>query len=329
MSDKPGPWRPILSGEMAESVRKAIDEIVAEFPDAPPVSPYSQGPPGESATLAGGNAGHSLFYAYLAEATGREDLAETAEKHLDQAVEALASEPMSASLYGGFSGVAWVAQHLQGRLYESEDGEDSNEEIDQALADLLAHPWSETYDLIGGLVGFGVYALERIDRPSAHLCLERVVDRLADLAERRENGQITWFTPPEQLPDHQREQSPNGYYNLGVAHGVPGVLAVLAGAVAAGVAVEKARPLLEGGVAWLLESQLPEGAGSRFGYTVSPGVDTIVPSRLAWCYGDLGLSASLLAAARAVGRSDWEEAALAIAREAAGRSEETAGARDA
>ncbi len=327
MSSLSGPWRPILSGELADRVNRSIEEITAAFPSAPPVSPYPGERTGESPALAGGNAGHALLYSYLAEATGREEYAETAERHLDEAVEALATEPMGASLYGGFSGVAWVAEHLQGRLYESEEGEDANEEIDQALAELLDHPWTETYDLIGGLVGFGVYALERISRPSARLCLERTIDRFADLAERRENGHVTWFTPPEQLPDHQRETSPNGYYNLGVAHGVPGVIAVLGGAVAAGI--ERAQPLLEGAVEWMLASQYPPGAGSRFGYTVSPGVDQAAPSRLAWCYGDLGLTAALHATAQAVGRKDWEEQALSIARDCVDRPVDTTGARDA
>jgi lantibiotic modifying enzyme len=41
---------------------------------------------------------------------------------------------------------------------------------------------------------------------------------------------------------------------------------------------------------------------------------------LAWCYGDLGIAASLLVAARAVGEEVWEAEALAIARRAAKRT---------
>ena len=48
---------------------------------------------------------------------------------------------------------------------------------------------------------------------------------------------------------------PSGYYNLGLAHGVPGVIALLGQACAAGVAVDKARPLLDGAVHWLLAHQ--------------------------------------------------------------------------
>ncbi len=52
-------------------------------------------------------------------------------------------------------------------------------------------------------------------------------------------------------------------------------------------------------------------------------------SRLAWCYGDLGLAAALLMASRDTGRSDWEAEALQVARDAAVRPRETRGIRDA
>src|SRR3954452_6230771 len=81
--------------------------------------------------------------------------------------------------------------------------------------------------------------------PSAFRILEAVVDRLAERAERTPGG-CTWFTPPELLPQWQRELCPKGYYNLGLAHGVPGVIAVLGGAVATGVRPDIVPQLLEG-----------------------------------------------------------------------------------
>jgi lantibiotic biosynthesis protein len=324
-------WKPLLSGDDERTAQEVIAAIAEELPTAKPVNPYDksgQVPDRDGAGLAGGNSGFALWNTYLAQTTGEERWAELAEKELDEAVEELATYPMGASLYGGFSGVAWVTEHLQGRLFETEEGEDPNEEIDNALAELLTRPWNDTYDLIGGLVGFSAYAIERAHRPSAAVVLERTVDQYARLAEHQEDGKITWFTPPEQLPPHQLEVSPNGYYNLGVAHGMPGVIAALAGTWAAGVAREKVEPLLEGGVRWLLANQLPEGFNSRFAYSVSPGAEPS-PSRLAWCYGDLGVSAALLYAARAAGRDDWAQAAIEVGLGCAARDRSTGGAQDA
>jgi hypothetical protein len=104
---------------------------------------------------------------------------------------------------------------------------------------------------------------------------------------------------------------------------VPGVIALLGQACAAGVARARARPLLEGAVRWLLAQQGPGG------FAAWVGPEEYKPARLAWCYGDPGVAAALLWAARCVGEPDWEWEARAIARRAARRPPEEAGVVDA
>ena len=53
------------------------------------------------------------------------------------------------------------------------------------------------------------------------------------------------------------------------------------------------------------------------------------PTRTAWCYGDPGIAAVLLSAARSFGRADWESEALDVARRSARRSEQAAQTVDA
>jgi hypothetical protein len=177
------------------------------------------------------------------------------------------------------------------------------------------------------LTGLGVYGRERLNRPSGRELLAGVVDRLAAQAETGPAG-ATWYTPPERLPEWQREVYPNGYHNLGLAHGIPAPIALLGIACGAGVAADRARPLLEGAVRWLLAHQLPAGSGACFAASLSAGVEAR-PSRLAWCYGDPGVAAALLVAARAAGEPEWEREALAIARTAVARPTDAAGVRDA
>ncbi|HEU4727821.1 MAG TPA: lanthionine synthetase LanC family protein, partial [Kofleriaceae bacterium] len=52
-------------------------------------------------------------------------------------------------------------------------------------------------------------------------------------------------------------------------------------------------------------------------------------SRVAWCYGDLGVSVALLSAATATGRDDWREDAIELARESARRPPESSQVIDA
>jgi lantibiotic modifying enzyme len=331
MSAHSGTWRPLLDGELAARANDAIGGIS----EALTATVFEGGAEDRGFSLGGsGTPGLALFYGYLARTAGAEHHAERVDLLLDRASEALAATPMSAALYSGFTGVAWAAEHLSmassaldGDLDVDLNDEDINEEIDAALLAALSVPWAGNYDLISGLVGFGVYALERVPRPSAVACVEAIVDRLAQTAVQL-GERVTWFTSPDMLPPRNRSDHPDGYYNVGVAHGVPGVIALLADACRLGIRVERARPLLDGAVQWVLSQRLSTRPGARYPAVVVPGIEP-KPSRLAWCYGDPGVAATLLYAAHALGQEQWERAALDIATHAANATPAESGIRDA
>lgn len=331
--ENPGPWRPLLEGDLAARARDAVNAVANALPTVSLEGRNARVRAVRTAALSTGKPGMALLFGYLARNAGPDsDLqAELASSCLDEAAEALSRVPMPASLYSGFTGLAWAAEHLDRLLGDGgdEEGEDPNEEIDGELLESLSRsPWPEHFDLIGGLAGIGVYALERLPRPAAVQCLEELVDRLEEMAVPQDPG-ITWRTSEDLLPPYLRGTLPHGYYcNLGVAHGVPGVISILAAICRAGVRVEKARPLLDGAVRWLLAQQRPDDGRARFATWLSPGVEPR-PSRLAWCYGDPGIAAALLSAARAVGEGEWEREALALATHAARMPAELSGVVDA
>ena len=305
----PTPWQPILNGPLAARAHTALDEIAATL--QPPSNLVVD------ASLFGGAAGLAIFYTYLALANRWENADTWAMTWLETAIAGTADEKTQLSFFRGFPGVAWATTHLQDRIFAAD--EDPNTAIDEALAAFLAgSPWPNLYDLVDGLVGLGVYALERLPNPCARQLLERIVDRLDVTAERTGAG-ITWWTAPEVLFGQQRISCPQGYYNLGLAHGVPGVIALLGRIGQAGIAQSQVTTLLEGAVAWLLAHKLPAGSGADFTFWLAEGADN-EPTQLAWCYGDLGISLALLAAARSMHRADWEREALTLATAAAERS---------
>ena len=59
---------------------------------------------------------------------------------------------------------------------------------DKALSADIKPPWTGDYDLVNGLVGYAVYAFQRLPNRSAIACLERVINHLADTAEHRAEG---------------------------------------------------------------------------------------------------------------------------------------------
>ena len=222
---------------------------------------------------------------------------------------------MRPALHGGFTGVGWVAEHVAGWCLARDMKDDPLESLDAALLRLLdaAEP-SCDYDLMSGLVGFGLYALERWPHPAAVTCLERVVHHLSRRADETSSG-ARWLTHAVHLPPWDREHFPNGYYVLGVAHGVAAVVVLLAGAAARGVMADDSRRLLDGAVQFLLSCD--DGA-TALPYWVGPSAPK-APARSAWCHGDPGIAVALLTAARAAGVDAWEREALRIATRAARR----------
>ncbi len=323
----PPAWQPIfrddLAGQALEAVQAIAEDLRRFAADLHPSPPWWDLQPGYALSLASGWAGLALFFAELDRVWpghGHDDLAVDL---LDRAIAGVGAggQEVLSGLYSGFPGVAWTMEHLAGRLYEDED---PGEETAAALiCQLDRSPWTGDYELINGLAGWGAYALGRWPRPLAAECLGAVVARLAETAEVRPDG-IAWRTPPERIAPEMRGAFPEGSFNLGVSHGVPGVIPVLAGACAVGIA--GARPLLDGAVSWLLARRLPPGAGSVFPTQVTPEEEAFEPSGLAWCYGDPGIACALLAAARSVGEASWEREALEVARTAAARFSEPADA---
>jgi hypothetical protein len=293
----------------------------------------AQGMPG--ASLAGGQAGIALAHAALEGALPRRGHGAAAEGALDLATGALEKTPFGPSLYGGFPGIAWVAELLTGDP-RAAPANDPLRSIDAALDLYLRRPtarpvtrWNGPYDLIDGLVGVGVYALERLPRASGKRLLARVVARLAESSQPLRPG-VAWWSDPEWVPKKWR-RTPHAAYNLGVAHGTPGVIALLGRVMVAEIDAptrRMARKLLHGGVEWLLAQELPPGSHGSFATAADPGLRR-EPARLAWCYGDPGIAAALLVAARGAKMPAWEEAALRVALRAAARPVETSGVRDA
>lgn len=314
-------WQPLLEGAQAERAWRAIDAIAAEI--EPMEARLKTTGSGES--LAGGGAGIALFYAYLAAAKDDEALGELACDTLQRALEGVVKQPFSPGLWSGLLGVSWVFDHLAGRLFELDDEDVEVSDSDEVLIRLLQDgPAYTNYDLIDGLVGFGVACLEGLERAGARRGLDLVLDHLILLAERRDPG-IAWLTPPTWLPDWQRQLAPDGYYNLGVAHGMPAIVTFLARCIRGSVRVEELTPVLDDLVRWILAQRGDLG----FPTWVPKGRAAGQGARLAWCYGDPGIAAALLAAGRAVERADWQDAAAEIARSAAARDVEAAGVKDA
>lgn len=278
-------WQPLLDGEHAAQARAVAEDIVLALEQQPP----SQ----EHGLL--GDASLALVLAHCERPT--------ANARLDSALKAVRARPPTISLFAGLSGVSWLIDHS---VDEDEAGA-LVAHFDAALLRYLDVPrWQERYDLISGLVGVGVYAAGCQGERAARLA-DRVLSHLEAIAIADGAG-TTWRIPPHCLAPARRTRFPDGAVDLGVAHGVPGIIGMLAQFVDAGVQQDRSRRLLRSAVAWLMNA-VPNGR-PRFGTDWPANPDEV--KRMGWCYGDPGVAGALLGASRALESPELEQEALAL-----------------
>jgi lantibiotic biosynthesis protein len=260
-------WERIIDGELADRAWEVVRGIAGDLAVRETPAPDA-----------------ALFWSYLAGTLGDPTTASHHDHALDRFVAEIERGYSKIALYGGgLAGAAWVAAHV------TNDLDDFLDLVDEKLVELLATtPWPGDYDLMTGLVGLAVYFLERGDAAGAREGLRRIVGHLDAMAEHADG--ITWHTPARMLPPHQLGEYPNGYHNCGLAHGVPGVIAVLSRIARRPDAPPEAAVLRDGAIRWL--------AARRLGDLGFPATaDATKPTRLAWCYGDAGVTIALHSAA--------------------------------
>lgn len=258
--------------------------------------------------LADGCAGTGIFLAEAARHLPDMVADEEVSKHVAAAVKALDVESAGLGLFHGTLGVA-CAIELQAVDSQEADGDDPNSEIDQLLATLLEHDdFVGRLDHVHGLAGMGRYLLTK--RAPSSSSIDRVVTLVGSHTVEDSTG-ISWFTPREFVPETRAPLYPSGHFDLGLAHGVPGIIAFLSAAHFAGHSRAETARLVDGGVSWLLSQSL-DSARLRFPTHIS--TTRREPGRDAWCYGEIGIACALLSAAEALddGRLRAHAAAIAL-----------------
>jgi hypothetical protein len=257
-----------------------------------------------------------------------------AREHLQLAARAAEGFPqLPIGLYSGLSGLAFAAWELSRggvryhRLLNSLDHSTCSRTIAAArsIRGRQGVGFGE-FDAISGLSGVGAYLLRRRNEPRAMAALSCILEGLVDLLS-EEGGLPRWYTPADFLGDDEtRKHCPHGNLNLGLAHGVPGPLALLSLASTAGVQVPGLTGAIERTADWLCADRFDDRWGVNWPAMLplvqmdtangarlqAPGAGSAPdgPSRCAWCYGSPGISRALWLAGEALGREDYR--ALAV-----------------
>ena len=309
-------WRPILAPHEASLTRTRIRDI-ADMLER--VAPCSYQNCGDLALF-------WFYYQKFLQGGSRQDVIVSL---LNQGADFLQRDASRPALFGGMAGVAWLYDHLA--LSEVGTEDDTNAEIDQFLLDLVRTQQDRktlSYDLMSGVVGFGVYWANRLSGKLAREGLRESLAWLEQAAVMDGPDKLYWTTAPNFLPPAKRVHHPEGLINLGLAHGLPGAVMFLSICIELGIERERARSLVERTLAWLRTHVQNEEVGSCFPPTIADGFPARC-TRLAWCYGDLGVGLSLWTAAAALNSEEIRDWALEVMHAAAHRTKANSGISDA
>ena len=113
-----------------------------------------------------------------------------------------------------------------------------------------------------------------------------------------------------------RAAFPDGHHNCGLAHGLPGPLALLSIASLEGVEVEGSRAAIDVAARWLAMHAHDGGSGPDWPNAV-PRVEhphaaaaPTSPSRPTWCYGSAGVARALWLAGEALDDDEYRDLAV-------------------
>jgi len=298
-------WRPVLSGaeaaralDVARQVGERLRDprLLQHAIDAPP----RQGMRGYGAWnpigLARGRPGLALTFAHLAAAFPDDGWENDAHREVVLAVQALRDERYARTgLADGLAGLAFsvhtIDQSRYARVLATLDGL-IERRTQVALASFEADGRGsarEDVDVVSGLAGVGAQLLTRgqID------ALRPVLDRLVRLVA-ADGHAPAWHTPAEHLLGELLDDYPDGLLDCGLAHGLPGMLALLSLARAAGVDVSGLDEAIETGAGWLREHAIEDDWGVNWPYFVPLGRGRDRgPARAGWCYGAPGVARAL------------------------------------
>lgn len=310
-----GPWTD--AARMAELIshRLADPDLVAtavRTSEQAARYPFAWG----GASLYSGPAGISLLFRHAARVAGQPagDWSVLAHRELVRAVASTAEQPLAESgLAAGTAGLALVVVDAARTDHRYSDAARST--VDRLVRQVVDGPSWRTddgvrdsdYDVIVGAAGTLSYlgrTLATDDRVEP--AVARLVDDLIWLCGRGD-GRPHAYIPPRHYPsDDYRHAFPDGYVNMGLAHGLPGVLAALSIARAGGYRRPGLGTLIRELADYVAGAATFDGHGPVWGTGVAVDASgTELPPRpgaaqTAWCYGTPGVAVALLHAATAL-----------------------------
>jgi lantibiotic modifying enzyme len=164
-----------------------------------------------------------------------------------------------------------------------------------------------------GLTGTANYLLNFQSERKVKETLLHILQYLTDLCKKGDNGNPRFVIRADQSQLFPLEnKSEVQYVNLGVAHGIPGILLILCKSYESGLYVQDQLETIKYLSEFISKNCVKDSHDIFWEAQIISGMDQdkTVPSRDAWCYGTPGVAYSLLIAAKILNNDEMRNLAI-------------------
>ena len=255
-----------------------------------------------------GKTGLVLFNFYYYKLTKEIRYADSTTKIITEIIQAINGGENAHTFCNGLAGFGWTMEHLFKNNFTELTNIDFLKNLDHYLYKKMLNDFnSDNYDLLHGAIGAGMYFLNHLSDPKSYEIIVQLIDGLENICIKEIDGSIKWESVIIDIDEKTQH-----VYDLCLSHGIASIIAFLAKVYAKDIYKEKVIILLNGAVQFLLKHKsVLNNDNSYFPNWVNLD-GTSIKSRLAWCYGDLGIGIALFNAAKVTSNIKLEEISLEI-----------------
>jgi len=212
------------------------------------------------------------------------------------------------SLCNGTSGFLWGLDHMIKQDFIKGECNEIFSSKDSELYTIMLKDMNEKkFDFLHNALGIGLYLLDR-NNPYTTSCIESTITVMEQIAEKDISG-IKWRSTVN-FTNESKE-----VYNLSLSHGVASIISFLGKTYKYDIAKDSVKKLLMSAIAFLLSSRsnsMVNDVESIFPSYIYMNGEKSNKSRLAWCYGDLGIGNVLWQISQILKNPEWERIAIDV-----------------
>lgn len=271
-----------------------------------------------------------LFKFYYAMYKGDEQYALEGYELINRCLEEFQNGPSYLSLCDGAAGLGWTLDHLVKNDFLDADIDSMFSQLDATLnEEMLAYLKVTNFDFLHGGIGFSFYFLSRYEATQNTELKQKYLDylkgflhKMIEISVKDENGYITWLA---EINYKTKEQG----YNLSLSHGIASILGFYIRLAEHDDFRVDSESMIREISSYLLSTTNKNNVCEFPSFIYKDGTKEAF-SRLAWCYGDMGIGLQLLHASKSLNDKELETQALGILKKTTQRkSEESTKVRDA